>query len=309
MKETIQSMGIRVSLCVKANAAIKYESSMSLATLSQQLTIEDDPCVSRRKSEEQLMIETVSGNYSQDTWGSPFDRDGSGHNTDRLKVLSPTTLHHAIELLFTYCEDGNADNLLLLMNQFSGLDHELNSSHWCYVESILMEVTPLQLAAMCGHASVVSLLMKHSILDVNAKDTVYLMTALHLAVVFNHPQIVALMISDDRFDPNARNVDGKTPISLAVEQTNEGLVEIMLKLCPAIDLRLKDFDGNNVYHAVAKHPNVAILQSLIDFFEILHSKDPHPVKFINYERKRMVYQVCSKLMLYIDKHLCDPPFW
>jgi len=125
-----------------------------------------------------------------------------------------------------------------------------------------MELTPLQLAAACGHGEVIKTICGNPLTQVNVADPLFSMTALHLAVHLGQVFAVEALCKDRRVEVDEKNVEGKTAMHVAVAHEYTGIVETILRLHPNIDLRIKDFDGNNVFHLAAYHPNVKIMTLL-----------------------------------------------
>lgn len=125
-----------------------------------------------------------------------------------------------------------------------------------------MELTPLQLAAACGHGDVIRTICGNPATLVNVADPMFSMTALHLAVHLGQIFAVEALCKDRRVEVDEKNVEGKTAMHVAVAHEYTGIVETILRLHPNIDLRIKDFDGNNVFHLAAYHPNVKIMTLL-----------------------------------------------
>lgn len=82
-------------------------------------------------------------------------------------------------------------------------------------------LTPLHIAANCGHILAAELLIQHGA-DINKQDHQG-HTPLHSAVVEGQTEIVSLLLSRGA-DSAIRNKKGKTPLELAIEAGKEGLV-------------------------------------------------------------------------------------
>ena len=81
-------------------------------------------------------------------------------------------------------------------------------------------------AARCNHLDMVTALMNHPGIDVNAQcrsDN----TALHLAVAGNHPAIVAQLLSDDRIDCSLKDEYNRTPLKAAIEFEHDECVKLL----------------------------------------------------------------------------------
>ena len=72
------------------------------------------------------------------------------------------------------------------------------------------------LAAGKNHLDMVTALMNHRGIDVNAQNHSDNDTALHQAVYRNHPAIIAQLLRDDRIDCSLKDNNNYTPLKLAI---------------------------------------------------------------------------------------------
>ena len=76
--------------------------------------------------------------------------------------------------------------------------------------------------------------------------------------------MVETLCKDIRVNISSKNVDGKTPLHLAIEMKNFVLVEAILRLRNAdVDLRVRDYRGNNALHTACLGCCTRILQLLL----------------------------------------------
>jgi ankyrin repeat protein len=69
---------------------------------------------------------------------------------------------------------------------------------------------------------------------------------------------------DGRLMYEEKTIEGKTALHLAVAQGYAHIVETILRLHPTVDLRTRDFDGNNVFHLAAHNPNERVMSLLVN---------------------------------------------
>lgn len=171
-------------------------------------------------------------------------------------------LTKALEHIFLLCEQGVASTIQFILDSHPGVELLINERKACHITDTRMELTPLQLAAACGHGEVIKTLCSNHLTQVNIADPLFSMTALHLAVHLGQVFAVEALCKDSRVEVDEKNVEGKTAMHVAVAHEYTGIVETILRLHPNIDLRIKDFDGNNVFHLAAYHPNAKIMTLL-----------------------------------------------
>jgi hypothetical protein len=88
-------------------------------------------------------------------------------------------------------------------------------------------ITALMRAAENNHLDMVTALMSHPGIDLNATPTFNDRTALHRAVHNNHPAIVAQLLSDDRVDSSADDESYGTPLEWAIVHGHHECVRIL----------------------------------------------------------------------------------
>ena len=87
--------------------------------------------------------------------------------------------------------------------------------------------TPLRNAAFYGHKEIVELLIANGA-DVNAKDDVLELTPLHRAAAIGYKEIAELLITNGA-NVNAKDVDGETPLDLAIKQEYPETADLLRK--------------------------------------------------------------------------------
>jgi ankyrin repeat protein len=179
-------------------------------------------------------------------------------------------LDDALEQVFLLCENGISPTVQFIFDNYPGLEQKLNERRIIYIADTQMELTPLQVAVASGHSAVVRTLLRQRAVDVNIADPNYAMTALHLGVYFGQSFALEELCKDSRVNFAERTIEGKMALHLAVELGHSSMVETILRLHPNVDLRSKDFDGNNVLHLAARHPNVRIMTLLVNHASLVY---------------------------------------
>jgi hypothetical protein len=185
-------------------------------------------------------------------------------------VQKVPNLEHALEQIFLLCESGVATTIQFLFDHYPELTVMLNERRVILVGDTRMELTPLQVAVACGYVDVTSLLLSQPTVDLNCADPHFAMTALHLAVNLGHTFVLEVLCKDVRANVNEKTNEGKTALHLAVELCYPSMVETILRLHPTIDLRTRDFDGNNVFHLAAYQPNLRVISLLVNHASLVN---------------------------------------
>lgn len=211
----------------------------------------------RKCSADNIASEGIQQHYSNAIISSTSIPTSSAKQTEK----------DASEQIFILCEKGTLQTIEFLIDNYPQVINHINDRYSCQVKGIIMQITPLQLAAACGHDDVVQYLLSLPNIEPNISDPMYLMTALHLAVFYNRMAAIEVLSKDLRVDLSERNVDGKTAIHLAIEKGSVAAVEGILRIRPMLDFKVKDFDGNTVLHTAALFPSERIFQLLIQYIE------------------------------------------
>lgn len=181
-------------------------------------------------------------------------------------LLSPvrSSLEQALEQIFLLCESGISTTIQFLFENYPEVLKVINERRTILVGDTRLELTPLQVAATCGHAEVLRLLLEQPGVEVNKADPSFGMTALHLAVNMGQLYAVEELCRDPRIDIHAQTSEGKAALHLAVGLCFPSIVETILRLHPTTDLRIRDHEGNTALHLAALQPNLRIIALLVN---------------------------------------------
>ena len=210
--------------------------------------------------------------------------------------LSSPSLHDlqtttAMNDLLSLCETGSGASVSQLLESNQIMKDIINDYHDCHVEDRHMNITPLMLAAACGHAHVIEelLLAPCVLIDLESGDS-YGQTALHIAVSLGQLKCIQAFVACQNVDINARDNLQMTPLHIATYGRFDEAVELLLGRHD-IDCGLQDSNGNNVFHIGALSNNVNAVKSIIkhtcmvDYTEICRYGDLSPSEDLSDVRK------------------------
>ena len=104
--------------------------------------------------------------------------------------------------------------------------------------------TCLMIALLRNHTEVVSLLLSHPEIKINAKNRSGY-TALHFACCWGSPECVKLLLAVPGLELNERNILGATPVMEAIIHRNTEAVRALTQM-PGVDLDLKNAVGETL---------------------------------------------------------------
>jgi ankyrin repeat protein len=122
--------------------------------------------------------------------------------------------------------------------------------------------TPLSLAAIYGHPSVVQLLLTTGQVDPNSKSNSG-RTPLSYAAINRHPSVVQLLLTTGQVDPNSKSNSGRTPLSYAAENGCEAIVQLLLFTIDQVDADPKSNSGRTPLSYAAANGRETIVQLLL----------------------------------------------
>ena len=190
---------------------------------------------------------------------------------DPNSVQEPVSFdEEAFQQVCLLSESGVGSTIEFIFENHPDVLNVLNHRRSSYLGNTKMELTPLQLAATCGHIDVVKTLLKYPTIDANIADPTFYMTALHLAVVAGETPTVEVLCKDPNIKSDLKTIEGKTALHLAVENEYVNIVETILRLHPNEDFRTRDINGNTVFHLAAYRPNVRIMSLLANHASLVH---------------------------------------
>lgn len=206
----------------------------------------------------------------------PFKPEASPQESEEFPPREPISsdanqeIIEALDQIFILCESGIDSTIAYIRNLHPDVDLVINDTRSYMINGAQVDMTPLQISAACGQVKVISQLLDCPHIMVNQIDPLFHMTALHMAVYYGHTLATEVLLKDIRVLINEKNIDGKTPLHLAVENQHNNIIEVMIRVRPQVDLRLKDFDGNNVLHMAAYHPNKEIMRTLLNHLSLVN---------------------------------------
>lgn len=169
----------------------------------------------------------------------------------------------AVVQLLHYCESGNGASVRLLLSHCDALNEVLNDYHMCHVGDREMNITPLMLAAACGHPHIVhTLLISQNILANAISNDSYGQTALHIAVSLGQLMCVQVLVASMKVDVNSRDNLEMTPLHVATFGHFDEAIRLLLER-EDINCGLQDANGNSVLHIGAINGDPSALKSII----------------------------------------------
>ena len=220
--------------------------------------------------------------------------------------LSSPSLHDlqttsAMNDLLSLCETGNGATVLQLLGSNEMMKEIINDYHDCHVEDRHMNITPLMLAAACGHPHVVEeLLLAPCVLPNQESGDSYGQTALHIAVSLGQLKCIQAFVACQNVDVNARDNLQMTPLHIATYGHFDEAIELLLGRHD-IDCGVQDANGNNIFHIGALSNNVNAVKSIIkhtcmvDFSEICRYGDLSPSEDLSDVRKPTMGETLRQL--------------
>lgn len=157
-------------------------------------------------------------------------------------------------------------------------------------KSLIFPLTIFQISCLLGHFEIASYLLENFDIEVNLNETFSGNTALHLSVLNECYQIVELLLKDPFIDIKIKNFDGKTPLHIAIEKSNIGILECFFRLRQNIDLKIKDYEGNTLYHYCALYPNKDILKLLLIYANASESESQ---RVLTFSKRNSFFEVTS----------------
>jgi Ankyrin repeats (3 copies) len=197
----------------------------------------------------------------------------------------------AINDLLSLCESGNGPTLSYLLDNHDVLNEVINEYHECHVGDRQMNITPLMLAAACGHPHIVEEFLVVPSVQLNLKSgDIYGQTAVHIAVSLGQLKCVQALAASPNVDINAVDTLQMTPLHVATYGRFDEAIELLLERND-VDCSLQDSNGNNIFHIGALSNNVSAIKSIlkhasmIDFCEIYRYGDHSPSEDLSHLRR------------------------
>jgi len=121
-------------------------------------------------------------------------------------------------------------------------------------------------AAENGHELVVKLLMAREDVDVNSKD-IDGRTPFSIATKNGHEGVARLLLSQDDLEVNSKDNDSRTPLSYAAENGNEAVVRLLLER-EDVDVSISDRDGQTPLSIATKMGQDTVVKLLLGRHEM-----------------------------------------
>ncbi|OAA48820.1 Ankyrin repeat-containing domain protein [Beauveria brongniartii RCEF 3172] len=117
---------------------------------------------------------------------------------------------------------------------------------------------PIHWATMKGHVGIVKLLS----VDMNVTDK-FGLSCLHLAVLYQHRELVHWLVEQSGCNVDALDATQRSPLQLAVTQSNVEMVQLLVKRGAHIDVADGTPKSYTPFHYAVKNRNLEIFDSLL----------------------------------------------
>uniref|UniRef100_A0A8C6TUZ4 Ankyrin repeat domain 27 (VPS9 domain) n=1 Tax=Neogobius melanostomus TaxID=47308 RepID=A0A8C6TUZ4_9GOBI len=225
-------------------------------------------------------VEYINLGKLQDT-RSGFELNDKALFKERMSLLVQTAAS-PIHCLFEHIANGNEVEIEQLLGEGESdedirMCHPLCSCDLCDLQlsgklnnpSIITPFsrddrgyTPLHVAAICGQAQLIDLLVKKGA-PVNATDY-HALTPLHLACQKGY-QGVSLLLLHYKANPNAQDNNGNTPLHLACMYGHEDCVKALVYFdCHSCRLDVQNDKGDTALHMASRWGYEGIIQVLLE---------------------------------------------
>ena len=186
---------------------------------------------------------------------------------DSAKDMVPLPVH-LHEQCFSYCESNNTSALRYLSMDFPNYSFDFKKSYAIDVgitDPLTTEINPLQLVCILGNLEIVYLLLLKDMIDVNAVDGRYKMSALHFAIMLKNTEISELLCRHCKLDVNQQDYRLNTPMHLAVQLLDTSTIKYMLQYRKDLDIYLVNYLGNTIFHEACITGSLCIIAQLFDY--------------------------------------------
>ncbi|KAI1414517.1 ankyrin repeat-containing domain protein [Hypoxylon sp. FL1857] len=174
--------------------------------------------------------------------------------------------NNAKTLLLLAVKCGDTDMVRLL------LEHNADIEAECFPWGRLEGYTPLLEAAELGHDTIVRLLLEHGAdIENNAKDLSDRYNTPLLRAVLGRHEAVTLLLLDSGANIESKDIDGYTPLRLAVNQSDCTLIRLLIER--GANIESNDQDTKTPLQAAVVLRDQAVVQLLLEKGANIESQD------------------------------------
>lgn len=185
-------------------------------------------------------------------------RDSNGYNSLHLAILQKDI--HIVDIILktnininSRTKSGESSLHLACNHQLiEAVDKLLNKGIDVNIADYENELTALNYAINLHNTDITMLLIKHGA-NPNIQDY-YGNSALHYAIIEDNPEVVMILIQSamtkDKVEGNLQNIDGSTPLHIALARTSVNTADYISLLLPMTNVNLQDNRGDTPLHLI-----------------------------------------------------------
>jgi len=171
-------------------------------------------------------------------------------------VTKPSSFQNGRSALFYACSNGMSDTISLLISKGASP----------VAVDAASGLSPIHFAAFSAEASAVETLLRHPLVDINAKTVDQRWTPLHFACYYGNLAVLEVLLHDTKIRLNPRDFSGRTPVFLAAYAGHLKCLELLKAAGAKMDTRApaKDLSGVTALQAAAQRGHEGCRQYLIE---------------------------------------------